>query len=89
MHKHNIEQAKYQEGYKIFLGFDDGLKGIVDLKNFIFNNDFSAFKRLQDKKQFKDFNLENHTLVWGNDLDLAPEFLYNLLLNSDKLIEIK
>ncbi len=83
MHKHNIEQAKYQEGCKIFLGFDDGLKGIVDLKNFIFNNDFSAFKRLQDKKQFKDFNLENHTLVWGNDLDLAPEFLYDLL-KSDK-----
>ena len=89
MHKHNIRQAKYHDGYKIFLGFDDGLKGIVDLKNFIFNNSFSAFKRLQDKNQFKDFILENHTLVWGNDLDLAPEFLYNLLLNSDKLIEIK
>ena len=52
-------------------------------KLIIFNNDFSAFKRLQDKKQFKDFNLENHTLVWGNDLDLAPEFLYDLL-KSDK-----
>jgi uncharacterized protein YkvS len=85
MHKHNIEQAKYQEDYKIFLGFNDGLKGVVDLKKFIFNNDFSAFKRLQDKKQFKDFNLENHTLVWGNDLDLAPEFLYDLLLNSNKI----
>jgi len=82
MHKHNIEQAKYQEDYKIFLNFDDGLKGIVDLKNFIFNNSFSAFKRLQDKKQFKDFSLENHTLVWGNDLDLAPEFLYDLLKNK-------
>lgn len=82
MHKHNIEYAKYQEDYKIFLGFDDGLKGIVDLKNFIFNNSFSAFKRLQDKKQFKDFSLENHTLVWGNDLDLAPEFLYDLLKSN-------
>ena len=89
MHKHNIRQAKYHDGYKIFLGFDDGLKGIVDLKNFIFNNSFSAFKRLQDKNQFKDFILENHTLVWGNDLDLAPEFLYDLLLNSVKLIEKK
>ena len=67
-----------------FLGFDDGLKGIVDLKNFIFNNSFSAFKRLQDKNQFKDFILENHTLAWGNDLDLAPEFLYDLLTKSLK-----
>ena len=34
------------------------------------------------KQQFKNFIIENHTLVWGNDLDLAPEFLYDLLLNS-------
>jgi hypothetical protein len=40
MHKHNIEQAKYQEGYKIFLGFNDGLKGVVDLKNFIFDTSY-------------------------------------------------
>ena len=84
MHKHNIEQAKYETDYKIFLVFDDQSKGIVDLKNFIFNNSFSVFKRLQDKQQFKNFIIKNHTLVWGDDSDLAPEFLYDLLLNNDK-----
>jgi hypothetical protein len=34
------------------------------------------------KQQFKNFIIKNHTLVWGNDLDLASEFLYDLLLNS-------
>ncbi len=34
------------------------------------------------KQQFKNHIIKNHILVWGNDLDLAPEFLYDLLLNS-------
>ena len=85
MHKHNIEQAKYEADYKIFLVFDDQSKGIVDLKNFILNNNFSVFNRLQDKQQFKNFIIKNHTLVWGDDLDLAPEFLYDLLLNNKKI----
>ena len=85
MHKYNIEQAKYEADYKIFLVFDDQSKGIVDLKHFIFNNNFSVFKRLQDKQQFKNFIIKNHILVWGDDLDLAPEFLYDLLLNNKKI----
>jgi hypothetical protein len=79
-----ITSAKQISDYKIEIIFNDKTKGIVDLKNFIFNNSFSAFKRLQDKNQFKDFILENHTLAWGNDLDLAPEFLYDLLTKSLK-----
>lgn len=85
MHKFNIENAHYENGYKIFLNFDDGLKGVVDLKDFLFDANCGVFKRLQDEKQFKNFNVEEKTLVWGEDLDLAPEFLHELLLKQNKL----
>jgi hypothetical protein len=84
MHKLNIEDAHYQNDYKILLAFDDGIRGIVDLKDFIFDKNCGVFKRLQNQEEFKNFVLENHTLVWGNDLDLAPEFLHELLINTNK-----
>ena len=80
MHKFNIKSAEYLTDYKIFLVFDDGVKGVVDLKSFLFDQDCGVFMRLRDEKQFKDFVVESHTLTWGNDLDLAPEFLRGLLV---------
>lgn len=82
MHKFNIENAQYQNDYKIFLEFDDGVKGVVDLKSFLFDQDCGVFMRLREKEQFKDFTLESHTLSWGEDLDLAPEFLRGLLVEE-------
>jgi Protein of unknown function (DUF2442) len=62
---------------------DNGRKGVVDLENFLFDQNSGVFARLQDKEQFKNFAINFHTLVWGDDLDLAPEFLHNLLLKNN------
>ena len=75
----SIKSAQYQSDYKIFLSFSDGTSGIVDLKEFLFDSDCGVFERLKDKEQFKNFTLDSHTIIWGEDLDLAPEFLYDLL----------
>lgn len=79
MHKFNVIKAQYQDDYKIFLTFDDGIKGVVDLKSFLFDQDCGVFTRLRDKEQFKNFTINSHTLTWEDDLDLAPEFLHDLL----------
>jgi hypothetical protein len=79
MHKFNVIKAQYQDDYKIFLTFDDGIKGVVDLKSFLFDQDCGVFTRLRDKEQFKNFTINSHTLTWKDDLDLAPEFLHDLL----------
>ena len=85
MHKFNVEDAHYQNDYKILLAFDDGIKGVVDLKNFVFDKNCGVFKRLQNQEQFKNFAIENDTIAWGEDLDLAPEFLHELLLTQQKI----
>ena len=82
MHKFNIENAHYQNDYKVLLAFDNGARGVVDLKDFVFDKNCGVFKKLQDQEQFKNFIIENHTLVWKNGLDLAPEFLHKLLINT-------
>ncbi len=87
MHLVNVKAAKYAKDYQIFLSFDDGLSGTVDLRKFLFSKKDSVFVRLQDINQFKKFSIKFHTLAWGKDLDLAPEYLHDLLLeqqNHDK-----
>jgi hypothetical protein len=84
-----ITSAKQISDYKIEIIFNDKTKGIVDLKNTIFTDTRDIFKELKDLNKFKKFKIKFDTLSWENGLDLAPEFLYNLLINSNKLIEIK
>jgi hypothetical protein len=82
MHKFNILEASHQEDYRIFFTFDDGAKGAIDLKDFLFSENCGLFKRLQNIQEFKNFLIINHAIVWGDDLDLAPEFLYDLLVKK-------
>lgn len=82
MHLVNIKKAEYAKDYQIFLSFDDGISGVVDLRHFLFEKKTPAFNRLKDVNQFKKFTIESHTVVWGDDLDLAPEYLHYLLIKQ-------
>jgi hypothetical protein len=79
-----ISKAKQVGDYQIELVFNNNKKGVVDLKNTIFTDTRDIFKELKDLNKFKKFKIEFDTLSWENGLDLAPEFLYDLL-KSDKV----
>ena len=77
-----ISKAKQVGDYQIELVFNNNKKGVVDLKNTIFTDTRDIFKELKDLDKFKKFKIEFDTLSWENGLDLAPEFLYDLLNNK-------
>ena len=66
----SIEQAKYIDGYKIYLRFNDGKENTVDFKDFILNSSHPKIQKYQEKNMFKKFNLEYGEIEW-NDYDLA------------------
>jgi hypothetical protein len=68
----HVEQAKYLDGYKVWLAFNDGAEGEIDLSSEL---DGEIFEPLKDVSFFKSFTLEGHTLSWSNGADFAPEFL--------------
>jgi hypothetical protein len=75
-----IQKAKYISGFKLWLSFNDGTEGTVDLNKSLWG---PVFEPLKNVEKFKQVSLSKslHTITWPNNADFAPEFL------KDKLIE--
>ena len=67
---------KYARGYKVWLAFNDGAQGEIDLSPELHGE---VFEPLRDRSFFQSFVLEGRTLSWRNGADFAPEFLRELL----------
>ena len=63
----HVENAKYIDGYKIDIMFDDVRKIVSELR---------------ELNLFKDFSIQRHTLTWKNGLDFAPEFLKSRIVSA-------
>lgn len=88
----HIKSAKYVADYKIWVAFDDGTSGEVDLDGEL---NGPVFEPLREIAVFRKISVdpELETVVWPNGADLAPEFLKGLhnkqsqpTLNSAQLL---
>jgi len=69
-----IVDARHVEGYTIWIRFNDGSDGEVDLEAELWG---PMFEPLKDPQTFRNFKVhpELHTIVWENGADFSPEFL--------------
>lgn len=67
-------EARHVMGHRVWLRFDDGAAGEIDLARELQG---PVFEPLKDIEAFRRFSLhrELHTIVWPNGADFAPEFL--------------
>ena len=75
----HVIDAKYERDYVLWLRFNDGAEGLVDLADQLHGE---VFAPLRDPAKFRAFRVdpELETIVWDNGADLAPEFLHARLL---------
>ncbi len=71
----HLREAKHVRGYVIWLRFNDGAEGEIDLSGEL---EGEVFGPLADSQAFRSFRVDAElgTIVWDNGADLAPEFLY-------------
>jgi hypothetical protein len=71
----HVKEARYLRDYVLWLRFNDGAEGEVDLESEL---EGEVFGLLKDQRAFRSFRVdpELETIVWENGADLAPEFLY-------------
>lgn len=65
--------------YRVFLKFDDGVQGEVDLEPLLTPFD-GVFEPLRDLMRFREVFIDDGgTIAWPNGADIAPETLYALV----------
>ena len=71
----DVVEAKYVRDYTIWLKFEDGVSGEVDLAADLHG---PVFEPLRDRGYFQGFVVSRDlgTVSWPNGADFAPEFLY-------------
>lgn len=81
----DIKSVQYLAEYRLKLSFDDGVEGEVDLKPHVVGRG-GIFLPLEEPAFFSrvTVNPDIGTIVWPNDADLSPEFLYELLSKAHR-----
>jgi hypothetical protein len=77
-------EARYVTDFKVFLKFNTGESGEVDLKKTIFK--YKIAESLRDPEAFSKFYLDSWpTLAWECGFDIAPESLYFMATGKSKI----
>jgi hypothetical protein len=68
----HVIEARHLGAHRLWLRFDDGLEGTVDLAGELWGE---IFVPLRDPAYFARFEVDQ-TLIWPDGADFAPEFLH-------------
>ena len=74
----HVIDARYLGDYKVWLEFNDGRKGVVDLADELHGEELEP---LRDRDRFSQFYLDYGlaSIAWLDGQDFTPEFLYDKL----------
>lgn len=74
---HLVKEVAYVSEYKLLLTFENGVVKLVDMEPYL---DGEIFEPLKDIDYFKTVrvNPDIDTIVWENDADVSPDFLYEI-----------
>jgi hypothetical protein len=65
--------------YKLKVTFDDGVSGVIDLRDFIENGIFSVLK---DKQLFNKVYTVGYAIAWSDELEIDAIAVYAEILNK-------
>ena len=78
-----LADIRHVSGYRLWLRFEDGKEGVVDLETELWGEVFEPLTR-EDMFKTVELNRELNTICWPNGADFAPEFLYDSLTVKDE-----
>jgi hypothetical protein len=78
-----VRKAKCVSGHRLLLAFEDGSTRLVDLEPYLSGE---VFEPLKDVSYFKRVrvNRDLDTVVWPNEADFSPDFLYEIGVPQSK-----
>ena len=77
-----VTTAKFINEYNIHIEFNDGTNGILNFKKILEEDHREIVKDLLNEELFKTVKVYLNTLCWENEVDFAPDYLYEQILKN-------
>ena len=74
MFKWAVMDVEPRPDYTLLITFAKGKKRVFDCKKFLFDDD--SVSDLKNIDLFMKAKAYHHTVMWSEDLDISPEYLY-------------
>ena len=81
----NVTKFMLRGDYTVYVEFNDGYSGVIDFKEKLKKDHREIIRELLDLEKFNTVKLEHHTLCWDNEVDFAPEYLYEQIKMQQKV----
>ncbi len=75
----HVTEVRTLPEYRLQVAFNNGVAGIVDLSSEL---NGQVFESLRDPARFEQARVGYGTVVWPEDIDLAPEYLHQKLVEQ-------
>ncbi len=78
---HTITECRAEGNYTLWLRFDDGLEGSVNLGDLVLTESYRA---ISDEETFSRVEIDpiSNAVTWGGGIKLDPEMLYRDLASK-------
>jgi len=73
----HVTKAVLKNEYNVYVEFNNGKKGIINFKEILENDNREIIRELLNKELFNTVKVNLNTLCWDNEVDFAPDFLYD------------
>ena len=77
-----VTTAKFINEYNIHIEFNDGTNGILNFKKILEEDHREIVKDLLNEELFKTVKVYLNTLCWENEVDFAPDYLYEQIIKN-------
>lgn len=74
-----ITKAEYLEGYRLLVWFNDNAIKVIDLAGYLHKPHLAPLKEVG---LIRRFQLDLGTIIWEGEIDIAPEYLYNIAVET-------
>ena len=85
----DIVEVRALESYRLYLRFEDGAEGVVDVSQHLRLD--GVFEPLRERQYFERVRVdeESGTICWPNGADLDPDVLYSQVTGKPIELESK
>ena len=77
-----VIKAELKNDYNIYVEFNNGVNGTIDFKSILEEDHREIIRELLNKDIFKTVKVKLNTLCWDNEVDFAPDYLYEQIVEN-------